>query len=140
MSDLSITAASVLAGTNAEIVRGHAGATITAGQAVYLDTASTGEWLLADSDSATVIARGSARFGIALNGAADGQPLAVQTGGDITIGATIVAGVAYYLSDTPGALCPFADLATGDYVTLVGVAKSTTVLALDPLYSGAVAA
>lgn len=139
MADLTITAASVLAGTNATITRGIAGATITAGQAVYLDEATTGEWLLADSDSATVAARGSARFGIALNGASDGQPLAVQTGGNITIGATVVAGVAYYLSDTPGGICPFADLATGDYVTLVGIATSTTVIAIDTLYSGAVA-
>lgn len=140
MADLTITAASVLAGTNAEIVRGNAGATITAGQAVYLDTASTGEWLLADSDSATVIARGSARFGIALNGAADGQPLAVQVSGDITIGATMTAGTTLYLSDAPGGICPIADLATGDYITLVGVAMSTTVLRIDPLYSGVVAA
>lgn len=140
MSDISITAASVLAGTNAEIVRGTAGATITAGQAVYLDTASTGEWLLADSDSATVIARGSAKFGIALNGASDGQPLAIQTGGDITIGASVTAGTAYYLSDTPGGICPIADLVTGDYITLIGIATSTTVIKIDPLYSGAVAA
>lgn len=140
MADLTVTAASVLAGTNAEIVRGTAGATITAGQAVYLDTASTGEWLLADSDSATVIARGSAKFGIALNGASDGQPLAIQTGGDITIGATVVAGTAYYLSDTPGGICPIADLATGDYITLIGIATSTAVIKIDPLYSGAVAA
>lgn len=139
MADLTVTPASVLAGTNATITRGIAGATITAGQAVYLDEATTGEWLLADSDSATVAARGSARFGIALNGASDGQPLAVQTGGNITIGATVVAGVAYYLSDTPGGICPFADLATGDYVTLVGIATSTTVIAIDTLYSGAVA-
>lgn len=139
MSDVSITAANVIAGSNASITRGIAGATITAGQAVYLDTATTGEWLLADSDSATVIARGSARFGIALNGASDGQPLAVQTEGLITIGGTLVAGVAYYLSDTPGGICPFADLATGDYVTLVGVATTTAILSIDPLYSGAVA-
>lgn len=140
MADLIITAANVLAGTNAEIVRGTAGATITAGQAVYLDTASTGEWLLADSDSATVIARGSAKFGIALNGASDGQPLAIQTGGDITIGASVTAGTAYYLSDAPGGICPIADLVTGDYITLIGIATSTTVIKIDPLYSGAVAA
>lgn len=139
MADLTVTAASVLAGTNATITRGIAGATITAGQAVYLDETTTGEWLLADSDSATAAVRGSARFGIALNGASDGQPLSVQTGGNITIGATVVAGVAYYLSDTPGGICPFADLATGDYVTLVGIATSTTVIAIDTLYSGAVA-
>jgi hypothetical protein len=139
MADLTITAANVIAGSGADVTRGIAGATVTAGQAVYLDTASTGKWLLADSDAASAITRGSASFGVALNGASNGQPLAVQTGGDITIGATMTAGVAYYLSDAPGAICPFADLATGDYVTLIGIAKSTTVLAIDPLYSGVVA-
>lgn len=138
MTDLTITAASVLAGTGAKVTTGTAGATITAGQAVYLDSASTGKWLLADSDAASAIARGSARFGIALHGASNGQPLDVQTDGDITIGATMTAGTAYYLSDEPGMLCPFADLATGDYVMLVGIATSTTVLRIDTLYSGVV--
>lgn len=139
MADLTITAASVLAGTGASVKAGVAGATITAGQAVYLDTATTGEWLLADSDSATVIARGSANFGIALNGAADGQPINILTGGPITIGSAVTAGTAYYLSDAPGGICPLADLATGDYVTLIGLATSSTVIYFDPKYSGAVA-
>lgn len=140
MSDLSITAANVLSGTGAKVTTGTAGATITAGQAVYLDTASTGKWLLADSDAASAIARGSARFGIALHGASNGQPLDVQTDGDITIGATMVAGTAYFLSDTPGGICPVEDLETGDYIMLIGVATSTTVLKIDTLYSGVVKA
>lgn len=139
MANVSITASLVVAGANASIERGIAGATITAGQAVYKDTATTGEWLLADSDSATVIARGSASFGIALHGASDNQPLAVQTGGLITIGGTLVAGRDYYLSDDAGAICPFNDLATGDYSTRVGMATTTAILDINPKYSGAVA-
>lgn len=135
MVDLVVTAASVLPGTNATTLTGTAGATITAGQVVYLDEATTGEWLLADADSATAAARGLGKIGIALNGASDGQPLKVQTDGSITIGATMTAGVAYFLSDEPGAIAPYADLLTGDYVTLVGVATSTTVLNLEFLYS-----
>ena len=40
----------------------------------------------------------------------------------------MTAGVAYYLSDTPGGICPVADLATGEYPTIIGIATSTTVL------------
>lgn len=134
MADLTITAANVLPGSNAAIDRGHvAGAAVTAGQTVYLDP-TVGKWLLADSNSATAAAR--TPKGIALNGAALNQPLAVQTGGDITAGATLVAGVAYYQSDTPGGICPVADVGTGEYVSLLGLAKSTTVLGLDIESSG----
>lgn len=136
MTDLSITAGNVIAGSNAVIRRGVAGATITAGAVVYLDEVTTGEWLLADADNASAAARGSGRIGIALNGASDGQPLAVQVDGDITIGATMTAGVTYYLSDEPGAIAPYADLVTGDYVTVVGTSISTTVLRLSFDYSG----
>lgn len=125
MADLTITAASVLAGSGARAARGIAGATITAGQSVYLDT-TTGKWKLADSNSATAAARTPG--GIALNGASDGQPLAVHTEGPITIGAALTAGVAYYLSDTPGGICPVADLGAGEYPTVIGIAASTTVL------------
>jgi hypothetical protein len=55
----------------------------------------------------------------------------VQKAGDITIGATLTAGTAYYLSDTPGGICPVADVGTGESVCLLGLAKSTTFLALD---------
>lgn len=46
----------------------------------------------------------------------------------ITIGATMTAGVAYYLSDTPGGICPVADLASGEYPCIIGIAKSASLL------------
>lgn len=125
MADLTITAANVLAGSGATKVAGTAGATITAGQAVYLDT-SDNEYKLADCDHATAAVRAPA--GLALNGASDGQPLTVLTGGPITIGATVTAGVAYYLSPTAGGICPVADVLSGDYPTILGIATSATVL------------
>jgi hypothetical protein len=125
MADLSITAANVIAGSGATRKVGIAGATITAGQVVYRDSAD-GKYKLADNNSATAAAR--APKGIALNGAANGQPLCVLTEGAVTIGATLTAGVAYYLSDTPGGICPVADLASGEYPSIIGIAKSTTVL------------
>lgn len=125
MADITITAANVVAGGSAVKVDGTAGATITAGQVVYRD-ASTGRYLLADCDSATAAVRSP--VGIALNGAANGQPVEVLTKGSVTIGATLTAGVAYYLSGTPGGICPVADLSTGDYPTIIGIARSTSVL------------
>ncbi|MCV9965461.1 hypothetical protein OIU34_26640 [Pararhizobium sp. BT-229] len=128
MANLTITAASVVAGANAAIEGGTAGEAITAGQAVY-KSSTTKKWMLADSNSATAEARQAT--GIALNAASLNQPIDVQKGGDITIGATLVPGTAYYLSDTPGAICPLADVGSGEYVCLLGLAKTTAVLALD---------
>jgi len=125
MADIAITAANVLAKGGASVVNSVAGAAITAGQLVYYDSAAA-SWKLADNDSATAAARSPG--GIALNGAAAGQPLAVLKSGPIIIGGTLTAGVAYYLSATPGGLCPVADLGTGKYPTIIGIAKSTTVL------------
>lgn len=125
MTDLSITATSVKAGGNAIIAHGLAGVAITAGQPVYLD-AATGTYKLADNN----LAGAENVTGIALNGAASGQPVAVQTSGDITIGATLTAGSAYCLSATAGGIAPVADLTTGNVVIQLGLAKSTTVLAL----------
>lgn len=133
MVDLTITPANVLAGTNASKETGTAGQATTAGQLVYKDS-TTQKWTLSDTNSATVEARQPT--GIALNNAATNQPLTVLTKGDITIGATLTAGTDYYASDTAGGICPRADVGTGEKVTLVGLAKSTTVLGVDFDYSG----
>lgn len=133
MADLTITAANVVAGSGASVRHGTAGATITAGQVVYLDS-STSTYKLADNNSATAAVRSPT--GIALNGAASGQPVGVLTRGPITIGAALTAGVAYYLSDTPGGIGPVADLASGEYPTIIGIATSTTVLDVDLLEAG----
>jgi len=133
MADLTITAANVLALAGSAVSRGVAGATVTAGQTVYLDT-SDGKWKLADNNSATAAVRSPG--GIALNGASNGQPLSVLTAGPITIGAAVTAGVAYYLSDTPGGICPVADLGSGEYPTVIGIATSTTALNVQINSSG----
>lgn len=132
MADLSITAASVLPGAGALVEDGLAGATITAGQVVYRDT--DGTYKLADADGASATIR-TAR-GIALNGASSGQPLRIQKQGNITIGATLTAGTTYYLSNTAGGICPLADVGTGEYYHIIGIATSTTNLLMALAYSG----
>lgn len=133
MVDLVITPASVTAAASAKKTSGTAGATITAGQVVYLDTTDS-RLKLADADAAGV---GSIpAFYIALNGASNGQPLAVISEGDLTLGAVMTAGTSYYLSPTAGGIAPHADILSGDNVVFLGVAKSTSVLAVKPIISG----
>lgn len=134
MADLSITVANVIAGTDAQIDKtALAGEAIIQGKNVY-KSATTKKWMLADSNSATAEAREA--DGIALNSALLNQPLAVQTGGSLTTGATMTAGVQYYTSDTPGGICPVADVGSGEYVGLVYLATSTTVARINYDYSG----
>lgn len=127
MTDIVITSTAVLAGTNAATETRTAAAAIAAGEVVYLDAA--GKYNLADTDSATAIARKPR--GIALNSGAAGQPVTIARSGDVTLGAVLSKAVAYYLSGTPGKIAPVADVAAGDYVSIVGMAISTSVLRVD---------
>lgn len=135
MVDLTITAANVIKGANSIIDNGLAGASILAGQTVYKE-AATGLYKLADSNSATVEAR--LPVGIALNPALTGQPVAVQTSGDLGFGAILTAGAGYYCSETPGGIQPVADLTAGELVTLLGFATSTSNLNIRIQSSGVV--
>lgn len=130
MTDLSITPANVVAGSGATRETGTAGDTITAGKVVYKDTSTTPpKFKLADSNSGTAAVRQP--IGIALHGAADGQPLTILKAGPITIGASVTPGTDYYLSDTAGGICPRADVGSGEDVCLIGLATSATVIDVD---------
>jgi hypothetical protein len=132
MADLTITAANVV-----PVAAGHAfedgiaGATITAGQAVVLNSAN--QWVLADADNACYT---TDKFGIAENGASAGQAIRVQVGGKIAAGGTVAVGTVYAVSATAGGICPTADLTTGKYVILLGIGVSTTEILLGIKPSG----
>lgn len=132
MADLSITAANCVQGTNASVVDGTLGATVTAGQSVYLDSVTT-TYKLADADASAAAA---AAKGVALNGGASGQPVKVQNSGPITIGGTVVVGKTYIVSATAGGIAPESDSASGMYKTILGVGISATQIQLQPLVSG----
>jgi hypothetical protein len=127
MADLSITAANVTATSSQPRSSGIAGTTITAGQALYVDATDSNKLKPADANNGVEKA---AVAGIALNGAASGQPVVYQTGGTITIGATVGIGAIYVQSRTPGGICPAADLLPNDYVTIIGVGTTATTLSL----------
>lgn len=135
-ADISITAASVIPSSAAKIVTKTAGATLTAGQVVYEDTADSNKVKLADTNSATAAAR--VVFGIAAGGAAAGQPVRIiREDPTLTLGGTVAIGDILILSATAGGIAPSADAASGHYVTVLGVAKSTTTINFLPLASGA---
>lgn len=136
MATLVITAANVLASASATKKAGVAGATITAGQVLYKDAADSNKLKLADANGAAAL---RVVEGIALHGAFAGQPLSYVTRDPaLKVGATLVVGQGYMLaSDTPGGIAPDSDATTGDYVTLLGIGKSTTDLNFEITESGA---
>ena len=134
MANLSITAANVSA-ADGEVSKQEwtAGATITAGQVVYLDSTASNVAKLAQSDGTSAEAEIQ---GIAMNGASSGQPVIIATSGDIDLGATLTVGTIYVLSQTAGGICPAADLTTGDYVSVIGVATAADNLEIALTNSG----
>lgn len=107
MSDITVTAAKVgvVYPEKAEIFDGIAGATITAGQALYFDS-TAGTLKLADANGS-----GTLQFrGIALNGGGAGQAISVLKEGHC-YGFTVTSAsydAALYLSNTAGALADSA--------------------------------
>lgn len=138
MADYTRTAASVLGSSQATRVQGILGATGTAGQPVYQDTADLdllgrGKWKLADANGS-----GLARTtgGVLESGGASGQPCTVVTADPLfTHGLATVSTTApiIVLSATPGELAPVADLTTGMMPNVVMIAVSATQAVLKPV-------
>lgn len=135
MADISITAASVIPSANAELYRKTAAATITAGQVVYL--LANGTVGLADANGASPLYN---VFGIAVTGGGAGQVITVcRKDAALVIGATLVIGDTLWLSATPGGITSTAaDIVTGMFNTVLGVAVSTTAFNFNSTAAGAV--
>lgn len=134
MADLSVTATSVVKGSGTVGTdTALAGVAITAGQTVYKDSSSL--WQLADANLSSTA---SSTIGIALNNAGAGQPVQVATTGNVTMGSILTSGVIYVQSATAGGIAPSADINTGWYVTILGVATSSSNLLMQPWITGAV--
>lgn len=133
MVDVTVTAASVAPTSTTKRQTKNAAVAITAGQAVYVNASDL--VALADADASALTA---AATGIALNSCAAGQPCSYATIGDVTFNAGLTKGAVYVVSGTAGGIAPVADLAVLDYVTILGVASSTTNLQVDIYVSGVV--
>ena len=134
-ADISVTAASVLSSSAADVSEGVAGETITAGQPVYKDSTDSGKIKLAD---ANVLAK-IAVVGISIHGASSGQPIKyAKKDVSFTVGGTVAAGAVVVLSATAGAIAPAADLATGSYGVVLGVGIGSNKINLAPVIGGLV--
>ncbi len=115
MPAFSITAANVLHSSSATIFTGTAGATITQGQPLYLDTV-TNTYKLANALTNSPVA------GIAMVGASANQDMVIcSRDPNFSPGFTINAGNFVLVGNTAGTLQPVEDRTTGWFVTSVGV-------------------
>lgn len=130
MADLSVTVAEVQITTNTQRINGTAGATITAGQLLYLDV-SAGTYKLAQCDGT---AEEATVAGLALHASLAGQPINMQVTGNFTVGATaaMTVGENYWASDVAGSIQPDADVITSTwYRSYIGTASAAGVLKLN---------
>lgn len=136
MSDVTVIAgATVPANTSTTIVRATAGATITAGQAVYADPAANFTIKPAQANNQT---QATNVVGIALDSAASGQPVAYASAGDVQFSNSAFTPAAVYMlsAANAGGIAPTADLVTGNYATLLGIAAGSNVLRLGTIITG----
>ena len=132
MADISQTAANVAAGsstTRVQLVQ--AGEAITQGQPVYL--ASDGKYYQTDANDTAVKAQAK---GVAVSPASTDGYFLMAVDGLINLGATLAVGQVYVVSATKGAIAPYGDLTTNDYVTILGVATTTALVDINILISG----
>jgi hypothetical protein len=131
-ADLTVTAASVVPDSGYQYVDVTAGVTITAGQAVFLDSTNSSKAALAKSDTAAH----ATISGIALQNASAGQPIRIMTGGTLNPGATVTVGKVYVVSANGGGIAPVSDLASGNYVTIIGIGTTSSKIVLSFKVSG----
>jgi len=131
MADITVTASSV-ALVDGQTSNYTAGATITQGQAVYLDATDGDKAKPADADAVA----SAAAVGIALTAASTGQPVVVQKSGNINPGGTVTVGQVYVVSTTAGGIAPTADTLSGDFVTFLGIGTTASNIKLGILVSG----
>lgn len=139
---ISVTAPTlVVAVSGSQTTEGIAGATITAGQVLYLDS-STKTYKLADRDTETALAEAK---GIALNACSTGQSVRILTKGKIDLGTAgdTKVGKIYVVSTTAGGIDEVDDIALGvppdEYVTILGVGHTTQIINVNIFISGVVA-
>lgn len=133
MADITIGTTAVAAGAGAARGSGTAGATITQGQAIYYDS-TTGTYKLADTETSATTANAK---GISLNACSSGQPVDFVSFGAITLSAAgpLTVGEVYVLS-TAGQVAPASDLASDDWVTVLGIATTANILKVSINASG----
>ena len=133
MAAVAPGATTLRSGSGSTSTNGVAGETITPFQWLYIDASDSNKLKLAINTTAAT----AALVGVSLTYAATDEkvfyiPVAVgsQTNYIAASGATWTQGETYVVSNVAGQLWLAEDTATGDFVTIAGVAASTTSLML----------
>ncbi len=132
MVDIVQTPANVIHVSGGGIEDLLAGETLVAGDACYKKTSDSRAWKADANDTA---AKAVLR-GIALGGAAAGQPVRLAKSGDLNPGGTVVVGEIYLVSSNVGKFAPEAEITSGMYVTVIGVGETASNIKLGIKVSG----
>lgn len=128
MADLTITAANLIPAASAQIKHGFSAAAVAAGKSVFRNPDNN---LIGLADNDSVDPDDHNAIGISLNAtAAANQPISWISAGDLAMGTILTKGETYCVSGTAGGICPRADVTTGDELVILGVAKTTSTLAV----------
>lgn len=121
MADLTISTIKRVSGN---VTTGDAGEALAAGDAVFVNsTGNTHD--KADATSTT----NAVAIGVQLLPTDSGAKSTVAANGSvIDVGAILTVGTIYCVSATSGKIAPQADLTTGDVLTILGVAETTSQL------------
>lgn len=129
MAILAITVGQVKFVEGEAPIRGTLGTTVTEGMLVYQDPDNNRIY----PGNANQTSNGPAKvFGVVLNGGVDGGECSIQTDGiiDLGAGAAPVKGTFYILAGTDGGWAPVADLASGWWAVMAGVADENNQIRL----------
>jgi len=133
MVDLVVTAANVQPAADSVLKNFIAGATITAGQTLYVDANGKVQPCVATTQAL------SKCIGVAMNGGSAGQPIVVCIGGGFNPGATAAIGTIYNASANAGGIAPAADAAAGNFTSMLGFGTAAGNIEMPqagPFYSG----
>lgn len=131
MADISPVAANVVKYDGAEIAQGTAGETVTQGMTVYKKAADGLLWKADCTSAAEALI-----VGVSLNSALAGQPITYLKSGGLNPGAAVVVGTTYGVTDTGGGISDIADRGADDFITLLGIATTTSRIEVDINASG----
>lgn len=134
MADLVITDSDVVVSDSVRVSAVEVGAAVSAGDVIVYDPVDE-DWILASNTTAVLSGNeNNAYIGIVVSNAAAGQRVAAVVSGDqdITLGNVLTAGRVYVLS-AAGKISPESDATTGDWLTIIGYAKSSTVMLFNPI-------
>jgi hypothetical protein len=130
MADLSQTAANVAIGASTTPTQTvQVGEAVTQGMPLYFHT--DGKWYQCDANDGVAKAHVGA---IALSPASSNgyaliaKPSETPERSLVNLGATLAVGTAYAVSATKGAIAPVADITTTQFVSIIGIAYSASLL------------